>query len=240
MQLSIVNAVLNSPEIVRRHVIHYKKMPLPYNVEWIIIDDGSDPPIEFNNMYRVYYTNDKRPWTQPAARNHGVRKAVGDYVLCLDIDHIVPKETIDFLLTDHGYDIIRFRRECGVLDENGDFTQDINVMREWGLEPERGIKLPPHGNSYAFRRDLYLELGGVSEQYVGTGKYPNREELPLKKNIKLHVPEHKILQDQTKPKIYMFPNGQYCGSKDYNPFGLFHDTTRSIKVSRQRQKEAAA
>ena len=66
--------------------------------EVIIVDDGSNPPVEFNDMYRTYRTNDTRPWTQPAARNLGVKKAIGEYVLCLDIDHIVPKETIDFLL----------------------------------------------------------------------------------------------------------------------------------------------
>jgi len=244
MKLSIVHAVLNSPEIVRRQLLHYEKLDLPFEVEVIIVDDGSEPELFYDKStsfnYRVLRTNDFRPWTQPAARNFGVKKAKGDYSLCLDIDHIVPRKTIDFLLSDHGYDIVRFRRECGILDENGDFTQDIEVMREWGLEPHRGLKLPPHGNSYAMRTGLYIGLGGVSEQYVGTGKYPNREEIPLKRNIKNLGDRVKILQDQTKPKVYMFPNGQYCGSKDYNPFGLFHDTTRSIRVSRQRQKETAA
>jgi len=241
VRLSIVHAVLNSPEIVRRQMLHYEKLGLGNDVEVIIVDDGSDPPVSIGNVsfnMSLYKTNDFRPWTQPAARNFGVKQARGEYALCLDLDHIVPRKTIDFLLSDHGYDIVRFRRECGVLDENGDFTQDIEVMREWGLESHRGLKLPPHGNSYAMRTGLYLGLGGVSEQHVGTGKYPNREELPLKKKIKELGDRVSILEDQTKPKIYMFPNGQYCGSKDYNPFGFFHDTTRSIRVSKRRQRRA--
>jgi len=245
MKLSVVTAVLDSPEIVRRHILHYRRMGFnPWEeLEFIYVDDGSDPPLntQFDNCagFTIYTTHIKTPWTQPAARNLGVKRAKGEYVLCLDVDHFAPKETIDFLLSDHGYDIVRFRRQCGILDENGYFTQDMDVMHEWGLLPDRGLGLPPHGNSYAFNRDLYLKLGGVSEQYVGTGKYPNREELPLKKKIKELGDRIKILQDQTKPLIYMFPNGQYCGSKDYNPFGLFHNTTRSIRVSRQRQKGAA-
>ena len=243
MRLSIVSAILNSHEIVRRQLLHYEKMGLPENVEIVYIDDGSDPPLNFDPRdYKIpslsfYPTNDTRYWTQPAARNMGVKLARGEYVLCLDIDHIAPKETIDFLLFQTDYDIVRFKREVGILDENGDFTQDMAVLREWGYLGD-GLKIRPHGNSYCFNRKLYLELGGVSEQHVGTGKYPNREEVPLKKKIREMGDEISILQDETKPTIYMFPNGHYCGDKDYNPFGFFHNTTRSIRVSRRRQKQA--
>jgi len=242
IKLSIVTAVLDSPEIVKRQLLHYNKMNLPDNVEIVYVDDGSEPPlvkeITVNFNFRILATNDHRYWTQPAARNFGVKNAKGDYVLCLDVDHILPKKTIDLVLTTD-YDIVRFRRQVGVLDENGDFTQDMGIMREWGLSPGRGLKLPAHSNSFAMRRGLYLALGGVSEQHVGTGKYPNREELPLKRAIVQLGDSVKILQDKTKPMIYMFPNGQYCGDKDYNPFGFFHDMTRSIRTSRKRQREHA-
>jgi glycosyltransferase involved in cell wall biosynthesis len=228
MKLSIVTAVLNSPEIVRRQILYYEKMPLSENVEWIVVDDGSDPPMDVTycklNNFSKHSTGDTREWTQPAARNFGVKQAKGEYVLCTDIDHIVPRETIDFLLTDHGYDVVRFRRECGILDESGNFTQDMDVMHEWGLLPERGLRLPPHGNSYCMRKGLFLGLGGSRQKDV----YPNRDEVPLKSQLKRLEKrgEIKILQDQTKPFIYMFPNGRYCGDKDYNPFGLFHNLKR--------------
>ena len=32
--------------------------------------------------------------------------------------------------------------------------------------------------------------------------------------------------DDDRPKLYMFPNGRYCGTDDYNPFGLFHTLKR--------------
>ena len=240
MKLSIVNAVLNSHEIVRRHFEYYKKMVLPSEVEWIIVDDGSDQKIEVPSA-RIYYTNDTRSWTQPAARNLGAKQALGEFCLFTDIDHIIPKETVEVALNNTEYDVIRFRREIGVLDENGDFTQDWEVLREWGYD-RGGLSIRPHGNSYIMRTGLYLGLGGVSEVHVGTGKYPNREEVPLKRELKKLEAEGriKIWQDKTKPLIYMFPNGWYCnnGDKDYNPFGLFHNTTRSIRVSRRRQEHA--
>ena len=46
IKLSIIIPVLNSHEIVRRQIAHFKKMNLPDDVELIIVDDGSDPPLE--------------------------------------------------------------------------------------------------------------------------------------------------------------------------------------------------
>jgi len=46
IKLSIIIPVLNSHEIVRRQIKHFKKMDLPDDVELIIVDDGSDPPLE--------------------------------------------------------------------------------------------------------------------------------------------------------------------------------------------------
>jgi len=46
IKLSIIIPVLNSHEIVRRQIEHFKKMDLPDDIELIIVDDGSDPPLE--------------------------------------------------------------------------------------------------------------------------------------------------------------------------------------------------
>ncbi len=242
MKVSIVHAVLNSPEIVRRQIHHYNSLDLPDDVEVIIVDDGSEPPLseviedmKINFDFSIYETHDKRHWTQPAARNFGAKKARGEYCIFTDIDHIISREVVEEARNPKA-DIIRFRREAGVLDKNGDFTQDMDVLKEWGFI-KTGLKIAPHGNSYIFRRELYLELGGVDTRFVGTGKYPNREEVPLKRKIKKlwDAGEITVIDTDPKPTIYMFPNGRYCGSKDANPFGLFHDLSRSIRVSRKSQ-----
>jgi len=46
IRLSIIIPVLNSHEIVRRQIAHFEKMDLPDDIELIIVDDGSDPPLE--------------------------------------------------------------------------------------------------------------------------------------------------------------------------------------------------
>jgi len=244
MKVSIVNAILDSYEVARRQILHYNKIDLPEDVEVIFIDDGSEPPLNFDDIdknfnFSLYATNDKRPWTQPAARNFGAKHASGEYCIFTDIDHILSREAIE--VARHATaDVIRFKRQAGVLDEMGHFTQDWNVLKKYGYNRDK-LRMPPHGNSYIFRKTLFLELGGVDTRFVGTGKYPNREEVPLKQKLKKLMGSGKItiIDDSTKPVIYMIPNGQYCGDKDFNPFGLFHNLTRSIRVSRQRQKENA-
>ena len=98
MKLSIIIPVLNSYEIVRRHLLHFKEMNLPDSVEIIFVDDGSDPPIQdtvgVKNL-RIIRTNDKRPWTWALARNRGAKEARGEYFLMTDLDYIIPKDAID-------------------------------------------------------------------------------------------------------------------------------------------------
>ena len=225
MKVSIVQAVLNSPEILRRQMLHYEKMNLPDDVEVIIVDDGSDPPLE----QATCATNDFRDWTQPAARNFGAKRARGDFCIFTDIDHIISREVIE-IARNCPADVVRFRREAGVLDENGDFTQDWDVLQEWGFK-RGGLRVAPHSNSFIVRTGLYLGLGGVSERHVGSGIHPNREEVPFKGKLKRLEKSGKIeiWQDRTKPLIYMMPNGRYCGDKDSNPFGFFHDLKRKNK-----------
>ena len=233
MKVSIIMAVLNSQEILNRQMLYYKKMNLPDDVEIIFVDDGSEPPmipfIDLKNC-TIYYTNDKREWTQPAARNFGAKKAKGEFCIFTDIDHIIPKDTVDIARNYRQFDVIRFNREAAILDEGGNFTQDWDVLRAWGFN-RGGLKVAPHSNSFIVRTGLYIGLGGVSERYVGSGKHPNREEVPFKQKLKRLELEDKIKiwQDRSKPMIYMIPNGRYCGDKDANPFGFFHNLKRKNK-----------
>jgi len=243
--ISIVNAILNSPEVAKRQIYHYNRMNLPDDVEVVFVDDGSDPPLDMDGLdinfsFRLFQTNDFRPWTQPAARNFGAKQAKGEFLILTDIDHIVTQEIIN-TARNCKYDVVRFKREVAVIDEKGRFTQDWDVLRAYGFNRDK-LQIAPHGNSYIMERELFLRLGGVDTRYVGTGKYPNREEVPLKAKLKAleDKGEISILQDETKPTIYMIPNGKYCGDKDYNPFGLFHNLTRERNIGRLTNKQKRA
>jgi glycosyltransferase involved in cell wall biosynthesis len=223
VRASIVIAVLDSHEIVRRQLLHFSKMPLPVDVEFILVDDGSDVPIQGEMKgLKIIQTNDKRPWTQPLARNIGARHAQGEYLICTDIDHIISKELIERVLVGD-YDVYHFKREAGALREDGSFTQDMGELKKWGL-PERSLRLPAHGNSYAIKRGLFLALGGSQQKE----QYPNRDEIPIKRGVKRMAArgEATLIPDDDRPTIYMFPNGRFCGERDYNPFGLFHSLKR--------------
>ena len=231
MKLSIIFPVLNSHEIVRRQDLHFAKMELPDDVEILYVDDGSDPPIESKRV--AYRTNDKRPWTWALARNKGAKIAKGRNLLMTDLDYIIPKDVIE-IGRDFKGDYISFKREFGILDETGLFKQDIDTLEKYGWPKSRyesrGFQLPPHPNNFIIRRDLFFEMGMYREDLVER-PYPQGEDGDWKKRRKQWEREGRLKIDDYRPKLYMFPNGQWCKGKDVdsNPFGLFHDLTRKTK-----------
>lgn len=222
MKASIIVAVLNSHEIVRRQLLHLGKMNLPDDVEIILVDDGSEPALSANGLRNLtlFVTNDRRPWTQPIARNIGAGMAKGEYLICTDIDHILSRKLIDTVVNSE-YDIIRFKREAAILDENGNFVQDMEALRKWGFIGGR-FRLNAHGNSYAIKRELFIKFGGSQQRT----RYPNRDEQKIKRWTHMLGDQIKRIPDEDRPTIYMFPNGRFCGDKDYNPFGYFHNLSR--------------
>lgn len=237
IRLSLVIPVLNSHEIVRRQLLYFASMGLPSDVEVILVDDGSTPPLSANGTVvpylRIVPTNDFRPWTQPLARNFGAKHATGEFLLMTDIDHIVPKRTIEWAM-DMPYDYARFKREFGVLDEDGVFHQDIHILERYGFDtrrlPSRGLKLPCHTQSMVIRRSVFEATGGYPTDRAT--HYPTHDDGHMKGRIGRVARTRPVTKCPDDPGndqrefIYMFPNGKYCGDVDYNPFGLFHDLTR--------------
>jgi hypothetical protein len=213
-------------------------MNLPDEVEIIFIDDGSDPPLSFPDMeiprnFTMLVTNDRRPWTVELARNLGARTARGEYLLMTDIDYIIPRNAVEsaLLLTE---DKMGFKRQFGVLDENGELTQDIEVLKSYGLLDsrikERGVRLSPHPNNFVMRRSVFWELGGYREDLVDR-PYPNKGDTYFKRAWAeaYAAGRYSIQAAELRPTLYMFPNGQFCGDVDHNPFGLFHGLTRKTE-----------
>jgi glycosyltransferase involved in cell wall biosynthesis len=255
MKLSIVIPVLNSAEVVRRQLLHFSRIDMP-DTELIIVDDGSDPPLESlvletlravgsEMRLKIHATNDKRPWTWALARNAGARIATGEYLLMFDVDHIVPGPAIRFL-REHTYQKVQFIREFGVLDENGKLTQDRQVLADYGLPLDKGLSLGPLPNNFAIRRELFWELGGYREDLVER-PYPQGEDRHWRSvwrtYEKAHGGEGSCVCPQ-RPRIYMFPNGKFIGDVDADPKGLFHGLTRKTRrnfwFKQQREREQRA
>jgi len=233
MKLSIVIPVLNSHEVVRRQLMHFERIGLPGDTELILVDDGSDPPIEnnFSQLARIHRTDDTRPWTWALARNAGARLARGEFLLMYDIDHIASRHLIDFIRKFDGHKV-QFVREIGVLDENGWLTQDRATLESYGWPKDKGLGIGPLPNNFAMRRDLFWELGGYREDLVEK-PYPQGEDRDFRSKWRTY--EHAqggegSMVCSIRPRIFMFPNGKYVGDVDADPKGLFH--TLSRKTSR--------
>ncbi len=232
MNLSIIIPVLDSHEIVRRQLAHFDRIGLPDDTELILVDDGSTPPhIEDRSYLRILRTRDYRPWTWALARNRGAREAYGRRYLMTDIDHILSRDLIDYCAGYKGQKI-QFKREFGVLLEDGTFTQDHQTLMAYGLPAERiankGARVPPLPNNFSMRRDIFWELGGYREDLFDR-PYPQGEDRLFKKAWQNWIAAGKGQVDTYRPTVYMFPGGYYCGDVDHNPFGLFHDLTRKTR-----------
>jgi hypothetical protein len=168
--LSLVVSVLQSHEVVRRQLLHLRRV-LPPGCELVLVDDGSVPSLEATCAavplpfpFHLHRTHDYRPWTQPRARNLGAALAVADRLLFFDIDHILTAELLALCLAYRG-DKLHWVRRPGALDEEGHIITSLQTLREaYGLT-DQGVGV--HANSFLIRRPLFERLGGYDERFCG-------------------------------------------------------------------------
>lgn len=236
MTLSVVIAVYNSAEIFRRQCIHWAKLQLPSDIDFFIVDDGSDEllrdEIGVPNMHILrrepLLINGTRVWTVELSRNLGARTSSAEFLLMTDLDYIIPREAFSVHRT-LKEDKARFKREFGVLLADGTFTQSPEELQRWGLPPERSRnpRMSPHPNNFIMRRDTFFALGAYREDLVDR-PYPNKGDTYFKRTWVEALNRGEVTEQHAdlRTKLYMFPNGQFCGDVDYNPFNLFHTLTR--------------
>ena len=235
MKLSIIIPVLNSHEIVKRQFLHFSNIDLT-DVEVILVDDGSSPPIQslikilsvnidkhIENI-KVIETNDYRSWTQPKARNIGASYAKGNILIFTDIDHIITEQAINFG-KNFKYDYGRFQRELGILTEKGKLSQAPDELIKFGLPKEKAktdLHIGCHVLSMFIKKDIFNKIGGFRENLLS---YPTHDDGDMKRKLN-KIENIKKCPDEERPLIYMFPNGRYCGNKNCNPLGFFHNLKR--------------
>jgi len=215
-KLSVIIAVLDSRTVFARPVLYFHKMNIS-KVEFIFLDDGSDPPLELpydsipdllGSQIQLYRTRDTRPWTQPCARNLGALLADSPRLLMTDIDHILSKEAIEFC-RNSDEDKVMFPRSWGVLDNHGKIHQKSNVLFDHGLSKElynkRKLNAGMHHNTFMMKTKIFMNLGGYDTKFCG--KYGGDDtdfssrygDLYKKRVVKRHV---------MGPGIYVYPDPQ--------------------------------
>ena len=205
------------------------------DTEIIIVDDGSKVPLTYDGPLDVKILRlewPERKWTASLARNRGAKIATGEYLVMFDLDHVINAPLLEMVRTFGGYKV-QFQREMGVLLEDGTLSQDKDTLIKWGLPPsryeKRGVYLTPHPNMFAMRRDIFWELGGYDEHRILNRIYPQGEDSYFKKVWQRKVDAGVYHVHTERPIIYTFPMGKICGDVDFNPFGLFHDSSRATK-----------
>lgn len=230
IKLSVVISIFQSYEATRRQILHFQKMNFSDDVEFIFVDDGSDPPItgEMKNL-TIYQTGNKLAWTQGLGRNLGASKAKGEYLFMTDIDHVISKEAIEDALKFEGNRMM-FRRQIGVLDENGDLKQDKETLLDWGYESDR-LSASVHGNTFVIKKSIFEELGGYDEKACTWGYHPaSRRGDDCFFNSKWNRKYRGYVCPYGRD-IYHFPVGRYNKSGDLNPKNMFHDLSQSKQES---------
>jgi hypothetical protein len=223
IELSLIVNVLESYEIVRRQLLHLERILTP-ECELILVDDGSVPSLQAacDSVQRTFpfellCTNDRRPWTQPRARNIGAERAQAGKLLFFDVDHILTREILTICL-DYAGDKLHWLRRPGILDQQGRIVTDVEVLRSHGLTTQGpGV----HPNSFLIRRKIFQRLGGYDERFCG--RYGG-EDIDFNRRYQRLCEAGMARPEEVRGQGYFFPDPAYLKR-------LFHFLNRATRGS---------
>lgn len=123
-------------------------------VEFIVVDDGSTPPLEIARdslppgaALTLARITEDIPWNMPGARNLGGLLARGRFLIFHDVDHFLPAESL------------------GALIAASSQLQPTAAYRFMRLEND--VPTYPHVNSFVCSRAGFWQAGGYDEDFAG-------------------------------------------------------------------------
>lgn len=133
----------------------------PEAAESIIREHASETLLQHLQLYRIH---EDIPWNRGGARNLGAKMAKTNWIMQIDIDHMLDRRIqcdlakyVAALPADAWFRFSRFR--YGRADETRKKDR-IPDAQEHG-------QIHPHGDSYLCTRDAYWKVGGYDEDYSG-------------------------------------------------------------------------
>ena len=191
MKCSVIVSVLDSHDFFQRQMRRFQEI-MPANFELIVMDDGSEKPLAFQEPtpfpFRLIATNDRRPWTSNMARSQAAKLSKSDYLLMTDIDHVFTREALAAVAS-FSDDMLTFERRTATgLDEAG------------VLVVAKSDRLSPHCNTFAIRRDLFARTGYL-EVYRGYG-----HDHVFRERYKKLVYQGKVSAAKLGPTIFVVPS----------------------------------
>ena len=156
--ISIVVPVYNAEEHIDNCVTSVLNQTY-LNWELLLIDDGSsdnssvicDEYSGLNSQIRVVHQKNAGV---SAARNRGIECAKGKYITFLDVDDILPRESLKTLL-------------CSIIDNNADIAMGVTCGEKWGKPSGIEIWQDEEGLRHSLMDDPYT--------YAAWGKLYCRE-----------------------------------------------------------------
>lgn len=215
--------------ILKRQVEEWNMYPPGIKV--ICIDDGSpEPALQIiqdsgfcilTSGFSLYRITTDIPWNRGGARNLGAHVATTDWILHVDIDHILPADAAEKLLAwkldkNRWYRFQRWR--VGAADDTRK-KDAIPPAAEYG-------QVHPHVDSYLVRRDIYWQTGGYDEDYSGCLGGGN----PFLKRLEAIQPVE-ILPPPIRLEVYT-----RAAIKDANDWSLSRDTTKYREIKRRKEQ----
>lgn len=229
--LTLVVPYYRSPGMLAYHCREWARYPSSVHV--IVIDDGSPeepalPVLEgfdrsaWKPRVHCYRVTVDIPWNREGARNLGTYLAETDWLVHLDIDHVLSANAVRALLEfeprpSRWYRFPRWR--VGMADE---------TRRKDSLPDDCELgRIKPHIDSYLMSRATYFEVGGYDEDFAGSlggGTHFLRRATRTAGEPDL-LPDHIPLLVHTRHVV-----------PDASERTLSRDTTRGKQLSRSKEK----
>ena len=150
--LSIVIHIYNNQEVLNLQTKCWQKWASIQNLELILIDDGSNPKLDFSAIppwvKKIRISSDIA-WNQPGAKNLGARLSSGSWLFFIDADQFFNANDIlnltSKLIEFEHNTIYRFKRRCS----------------------KTGRELDIHQNCQLISKQDYESFGGYDEDFAG-------------------------------------------------------------------------